>query len=179
MEQCPPGVVIPVVTANFCSPVTNFGQIKKIHFGNLGNPFTDVTDLAEWTSRRDNATTTGTDYIRTLYGIGSKAAPEKTEVEFSLGRKLNTDSEHSFTFRVDEMSDENYALMKFLEDNPGIQIPVWWEVQKFLYGGNDGVTCTMDMVEITPEDKNALQYFELTISFEGSSPQRDANPMAA
>lgn len=171
-------VNLPKVIADFCSPVTNFGQIKKIRLGNQGNPFTDWTLLAEWTQRLDNADETDATKIRTLHGIGGKAKPESSNVPFSLGRSITTSKTHTISFKADEVGDENYALIQFFEDNNGQQVSLWYEIGKYLYGGNDGVTASISVDEVTPENENELQYHEYTITFLGGHPARVLNPMA-
>jgi len=171
-------VEIPKVVADFCNPITNFGQIKKIRLGNQGNPFTDWTQLTEWTNRLDNTDETEATKIRTLHGIGSKPKPESGSVAMSLGRTLTTSKTHTITFKADEVGDDNYALLKFFEDNNGQQVSLWYEVGKFLYGGNQGITASISADEVTPESEDELQYHEYTITFLGGHPDRVLNPMA-
>lgn len=176
MENCTP-VTLPVVGADFCAPVTNFGGITKIYLANIGNPLTNVEDLTEWNSRLSNTGTTGTE-IRTLHVVASKPAPEKSEIEFSLGRKLYTPKSHTIPVKIDEVNDENYELIKWLEDNVGQSILMWHNGGKYMYGGNGGIVATLTLDNIIPESDEELNTFDGLLTFEGGHPDRHINPLA-
>ena len=171
-------VQMPPVTADFCAPVIAFGEINKIYLGNQGNPFTDWTDVAEWTARLDNADVAAADKIRTLHVIGDKPAPERTKVEFSQGRSVYTDPKHSINVRVDEVADLNYTFLKWLEDNTSQNLRVWYEAGGYLHGGPEGVSAAFILDHIIPESSEELQSFNGVISWEGSHPLRILSPIA-
>lgn len=171
-------VNLPVVTADFCSPNINFGQIKTLYLGNSGNPLTDWTDLAEWNTKIDNADTADAAKIKKLHVIGDKPSPERGTVEFSQGRTAYTTPEHTINFRIDETDDNNYALIQFLEANAGQTIQVWYEGGKYLYGGNTGVSATIVLDDIIPESDEELNTFNGTIVWEGNHPARILSPLA-
>ena len=172
-------VALPAVTADFCSPDINFGEIDKIYFTNDGAPLTDWNDLAEWNTRLDNADVTpDNDKIRFLHVIGDKPAPEKPVIEFSQGRKTYPDPDHTINIRVDETGADNYALLLFLEQNAGQQLRMWYQAGKYLYGGNEGILANLNLDDIIPESDEELNTFAGTITWEGGHPERIANPMA-
>ena len=172
-------VDLPATEADFCSPDINYGGLQKIYLGNPGNPFTDWADPAEWTARLDNADVADPTKIRTLHIIGDKPAPERPLIEFSLGREIYGDAEHTINVKVDETGPTNYALVQWLEDNAGQRIQIWWEHGKYLSGGNDGVSAILVLDPITPESDEELEYFGGTVKFEGKNPARIENPIAA
>ena len=172
-------VDIPAVVADFCAPNINFGEIDKIYFTNDGAPLTDWNDLAEWNTRLDNADVTADNTkIRCLHVIGDKPAPERSEIEFSQGRKAYTEADHSINIRVDETGDENYALVQWLEENAGQQLRIWYQAGKYLYGGNTGILALLTLDDIIPESDDELNTFNGTVSWEGKHPDRIVNPMA-
>lgn len=171
-------VALPIVTADFCAPDINFGEVDKIFLGNPGNPFTDWTDLAEWTARLDNADIVDAATIRTLHIIGDKPAPEKNKVDFSQGRSVYTDPKHTLNISIDETGDDNYALIQFLEDNAGQTLQMWYQAGKYLYGGNEGIAAVLTLDDIIPGSTEELNTFKGVASWEGSHPDRILNPMA-
>lgn len=172
-------VDLPVVTADFCAPDINFGEVDKIYFTNDGSPLTDWADLAEWNTRLDNADVTAdNDKIRSLHVIGDKPRPEKSVVEFSQGRKAYPDPDHTINIRVDETGADNYGLLLFLEANAGSQLRVWYQAGKYLYGGNTGILANLNMDDVIPESDAELNTFVGEVTWEGPHPTRIANPMA-
>lgn len=140
---------LPVVEFDECAPETNDGQIYKIYMTNIGNPFTDVTDLAEWTPRLDNAGA-ASDAIRTLHVIGSKPIPASEEREISLGRKVNSKKTHNIDFKIDETNGINHEFVRQLEC--GGQFLIWYETSGgLLFGGNDGIKVSMNVDMEIPE----------------------------
>jgi len=171
-------VELPEVKADLCAPDVNFSEIDKIFLGNANNPLADWSNLTEWNTRLDNSTTGDLTKIRYLHVIGSKPKPEKTKIEFSQNRTLYTTPKHSIPFKVDETGPENYALLKFLEDNAGMVIPVWYQVGKYLYGGPNGVQAKINMDDVIDESSDVLQIFEGLVEWEDKHPLRITNPMA-
>jgi len=177
MATCTP-VNLPAVKADFCAPVIAFGEIDMIYLANAGNPFTDWTDITEWNNRLDNVDVVDATKVRSLHVIGDKPAPERTKVEFSQGRSAYTAPKHTVNAKVDEVSDENYALAKFLEDNPGQNYLIWYSAGGYLFGGNAGIDASFVLDHIIPESKTELQTLTGKIEWEGGHPERQVNPLA-
>jgi len=149
--------VLPDVEFDECNPETNDGQIYKLYITNLGNPFVDVTNLAEWNSRL--AQTGGAaDSIRTLHVIGSKPVPTSEEKEISLGRKINSKKTHIVNFSIDETNQTNHDMLRQMEC--GANFLFWYETSGgLLFGGNDGIegSFILDM-EIPESETEFLVY---------------------
>lgn len=169
---------LPVVEADFCTPNINYGQVDEVYIGVDGNPFTDWNLLTEWNARKDNDDTTDATKLRYLHVVGDKPAPEKTELKISKKRKVNTEKKHTINIKVDETGDKNYNLVKWLEENVGAELRVWYSAGKYLYGGNEGVQATIDLDDVIPESDEELNTFIGAIKFEGGHPERILNPMA-
>lgn len=169
---------LPAISADFCAPNTTFGQVPEIYIGYPNQPFDDVSDLAEWTLRVDNTTLADLTLIRKLHVIGSKPKAASTELEFSQGRKVYTTKKHTLPFKVDETDAVNYAFLQFVDANPGRVYALWFTGGKYLFGGDDGVYCTISLDLVIPENKEELQYFDGVASWEGVTPARIVNPMA-
>lgn len=175
--DCTP-VNLPVVKADFCAPNINFGEVDKIYLGNQGNPFTDWTQLAEWTTRIDNDDAATVTAIKELHVIGDKPATEKNKVDFSQNRSVYTSPKHTLNIRIDETGDENYALLQWLETNAGQTVSLWYQAGKYLYGGNDGIPAILTLDDIIPESSEELNTFNGAATWEGNHPERIVNPMA-
>lgn len=175
--SCTP-VKLPKVTADFCAPDINFGEVSRIMLANLGNPMANVEDLAEWTARLDNDDVADETKIKHLYVIGDKPAPESSELALSAGRKVYTDKKHTVNIKVDETGDDNYALIKWLEENVGQTILIWYVAGKYIYGGNSGIEATLTLDDVIPESDEELNTFVGAAKYEGGHPDRHLNPMA-
>ena len=167
---------LPAVKADFCSPVLNYGEISKIYFANKDNPLINWTSLAEWSSRLDNSIIDSTK-IRYLHGIGSKLKPESTRANPSINKLVDVTKTHTIIFNVDEVHDDNYALLKHFEDSNGQEVLCWYEIGNYLYGGNSGIRTIIFMNEVTTENKEELQKFESELIFFGEHPDRILSPL--
>lgn len=177
MEVCTP-VAPPKLKVSFCNPTLTLGRITRIYIGNLANPLADWTSLTEWNNRLDNDTEDDLTKIRFLTVVGSKPKPERSKIEYSENRTLYTTPDHSIPFKVDETSQENYAFLQFLDENPNYQPAIWYPDAKHLYGGNSGIAAKITMDHIIPENDNELSYFEGVIEWTGIHPDRIVNPLA-
>lgn len=171
-------VALPVVKADFCAPNLNFGEISLIYLGNEGNPFLDWEDLAEWNTRLDNVDAVDLASIRFIHVQGEKGATEKNKIEYSQNRSVYTEPKHTISITIDETGDENYALIRWLEDNAGQQLRLWYQAGKYLYGGNSGLPVVLTLDDIIPLSDEELNTFQGTAEFEGKHPERIVNPMA-
>jgi len=171
-------VPLPAAKADFCNPTLNYGQIDEIRIGNFGEPFTDWTSPTEWGARVDNADVADPTKIRQLNGIGDKPAADAPETAYSRGRTLYGTRTHTINFKIDEVFEENYALLRFIEANPGQQYAAWYRGGKFLYGGNDGVPASVKVDHIIPESSDELEYYQLVATWKGVHPERVEDPLA-
>lgn len=129
--------VLPAVEFDECQPEVNDGQIYKLYVTNIGNPFTDITDLSEWTPRLDN-TGAAAEAVITLNVIGSKPVPTSEEKEISLGRKITSKKAHTVPFKIDETNAINHEFLRSLEC--GGNYLFWYETSGgLIFGGNEGI----------------------------------------
>lgn len=169
---------LPPIKFDNCNPKVAFGQIKKVYLRKIGNPFTDVLDLEEWTEALDETTILGTE-IREFTVIGDKPAPGKSEIKISGGRTVYGPKQHSINIKIDDLSAENYAFMQAVEGGSRTFL-MWYEDNAgFIYGGNDGISATVDFDHIIPEDSGGLQTLTGVAKWEESvHPDRGLSPMA-
>jgi hypothetical protein len=135
-------VILPVVKFDDCAPKYLQSQIKRVFIakGNAAS-FTDVSLVAEWTTRLSE-TTTGADVIRPLSVSGSMPAPSVTEYATNRRNSIVINREHTINFTIDDCSDENYEFMLSLQC--GGTYKLWFETWgKKLYGGNTGRKVTI------------------------------------
>ena len=169
---------MPEAEADLCAPNVNYSQVNAVYIGTGDNPFTNWEDLSEWLARIDNADVTDATKLRKFHTVGDKPAPEKNKIDFSQDRTLYSIPKHTLNLKVDETGDKNYEFIRWLELNPGQTFRVWYQVGKYLYGGNNGVPASVNFDDIIDEDKKTLNIFAGTVSWEGVHPERALNPMA-
>ena len=96
--------VLPPTSADLCDINSFFGEVNQLYFTRYGDSLADWTDNAEWLTRLSNSTVLpapGTDApIRTLFGIGSLAPPERTEITVSRRRSVFTPPKYTLSFNV-------------------------------------------------------------------------------
>lgn len=168
------------VRADYCTTGAVFGRIDTIYFTRVGDGLTDWSDDTEWNTRLDNTTAAPSagDYpIRYFNVIGSLAAPDQSEVEISLNRKVYSDPDFTIPFAVDDVGDLNYAFTQTLITNKGGVYACWWAGGGYMYGGTDGTDCTMTITPEIPEDRKDLMRLRGTLKWTGGLPARIANPL--
>jgi hypothetical protein len=170
---------LPAVKADFCAPDISFGQIKDLYVGYPNQPFDDVSDLNEWTTRLSNTTLADLTKVRSFFVIGSMPAAESNVIAFSQGRETETPLSHQIPFRVDETDSVNFAFLQFAQANPQRVYAIWFSSGKYLFGGDSGVFANIRMKYVIPESDEELHYFECIATWKGETPARITNPMAA
>jgi len=175
--------VLPVVKADLCDQDIHFGEISMLLFTRLGDSLTAWTDHSEWATRMSNTTTgssalptSGLASIRQLFGLGSIAAPDRTEIRLPRRTKAFTTPKYSFVFNVTDTGDENMAFARALPTG-GQTYSGWFGTEERLFGGNDGVTMTITADPTIPEDVNDIMRLVVTVSFEGTFPAVIDNPL--
>ena len=166
---CPEGCEqeLPDVEFDLCNPDVHFGQVSDVFITNLGNPFDDIDDPAEWSTRLGLPSSNPARVIQ-LQGIGDKPAAEKTPIKISKGRTVYGDKSHTVNFRVDEVSDKNYEMMRKFECNKSVL--AWYKTYEGkLYGGNYGVKRTgvsINFDHVIPENSNELETLQGTLTWD-------------
>jgi len=168
--------VLPEMSFNDCSPVVARGRVRRLYLGKpTDSAFADWTDDTEWLIRIDNAASTA-DVIRALTVIGTKPQPEYTDLEISDDRRVIGEKTHKIDFKIDEVTDENYDFLRAMEC--GVQVKAWYATKDFLYGGNDGINCSIKLDEVIPEGSKELTILQGTITWTSKhSPPRTPNPL--
>ena len=166
--------VLPPSSSDLCTVNAHFGEINQLYFTRLTDPLEDWEDNAEWLTRLSNSTTLpspGTDApIRTLFGIGSLAAPEKTEIPVSRNRSVFTNPKYTMVFNVEDTGDTNMALVSAIPV-AGQQYAAWFGTEERLFGGNAGVLMTMTADPVIPESADELMKIQVTLTFKGTFPE--------
>lgn len=163
---------------NQCAPKINSGEIRFIYLGIPGNPFTDWTAGTEWATRLAPATVDATKIIRWTV-LGDKPKPAGTPKEISGGRKILLVKEHQINATVDETSDENHEGFRKLECG-GITVPIWYQTAGGkLFGGNAGITVSIDPGMVIPRAFGDNITWELALSWRARfTEQMTTSPIA-
>ena len=80
-------------------------------------------------------------------------------------------------FDIDDVSDDNYELMRFLECN--VVVKMWFSANEVLFGGTEGIEATVQAKYQIERGQKSVQKIVGTIKWEAKfSPERTTNPMA-
>lgn len=166
--ECPEGceAELPEVEFDLCNPDVHFGQVSDVFITNIGYPLTDETDASEWSQRLSLAQNNPAKIIQ-LQGIGDKPAAEENVIEISKGRKVSGNKNHTVNFRIDEVSDKNYEMMRKFECNKSVL--AWYKTYEGkLYGGRYGVHApgvSISFNHVIPESAQELETLPGTITW--------------
>lgn len=165
---CPEGCesLLPEVEFDLCNPDVHFGQISDVFITNVGYEMTDETDPTEWAARLALASSDPAKIIQ-LKGIGDKPAAEANILEISYGRKVSGNKNHTVNFRIDEVSDKNYEMMRKFECNKTVL--AWYKTYEGkLYGGRFGVHSqgvSIQFNHVIPENASELETLTGTLTW--------------
>jgi hypothetical protein len=152
-ESC--SAELPDVSFDLCNPDVHFGQISDVFITNVGNPLVDETSPVEWSDRLALASSNPSRIIQ-LMGIGDKPAAESNVIEISKGRKVSGNKNHTVNFRIDEVSDLNYEMMRKFECNKTVLM--WYKTYEGkLYGGASGIQASIGFNHVIPENSAELE----------------------
>lgn len=139
---------LPPVSSDDCSPQLELSELTDLYFCEAeGDPFTDVTDPAEWADRLNDAgtvpsgsTVTVDEVIRHLPILGDYPAPAETPRDISGGREqFVIKTSHTINFDVDDVSTENYKLAQFTQSMTR-NVRAWVKTKGGkMIGGNAGI----------------------------------------
>jgi hypothetical protein len=168
---------LPAVDFDLCNPSVKFGQIQNIYITNIGNPLVDETDATEWTTRLALPQVNPAKIIE-LVVIGSKPAAEANIIDISKGRKVQGNKNHTVTFKIDDLSQLNYEMMRQFEC--GKTLLFWYvTVEGELFGGASGIEGSLLANHVIPEGANDLQTIEGTMTWRSKfHPCRTNYPLA-
>lgn len=155
---------LPAVEFDLCNPKFAFGQVSDVFITNIGNPLADETDPAEWQDRLDLAQSDPAKIIR-LLGIGDKPVAESQETPASYGRTAYGPKNHTVNFRIDEVSDTNYEMMRKFECNKTVLM--WYKTfEGKIYGGKSGIKATLKFDHVIPENASELEQLTGTLKWQ-------------
>ncbi|HYH14630.1 MAG TPA: hypothetical protein VD794_05405 [Flavisolibacter sp.] len=170
---------LPVTSFNDCAPQWNLSEIEKLYIAapKAAN-FTDITSPTEWATRISQ-TTLGDDAIRVLSVAGDKPAPAGVVLEGTLGRTITVSKDHTVNYSIDDISDENYKLMQFLEAHPYIKLYAYeTQAGKMYYYGNNGIVVTNTLNHELPRGRNEKEVLNGVITWRKAiSPDRMDSPL--
>ena len=165
--------VLPPTSADLCDINSFFGEVNQLYFTRYGDSLADWTDNAEWLTRLSNSTALPAlptlAPVRSLFGIGSIAAPERPTIVASRRRTIYGVPVYTVTFNVEDTSDTNMAMVGLLPASGQI-FAVWLGTEERLFGGADGITATLIADPIIPESKDDIMRIQVTLTFEGTFP---------
>ena len=178
--NCPTGCdsYLVDVDFNYCDPDVQFGEIDHIYLmAQEGTNLSDWTSLSAWNARLALDPTTDTDAIIDLNVMGDLPPAETEEIDISLGRTIQSPASFVINFDIDDVSDDNYDLMRFLECN--VVLKCWFSANEVLFGGATGIEVTVQAKYQIERGQKSVQKIVGTVKWENKfSPERTTNPMA-
>ena len=177
---CPTGCDSFLVDVDFdyCDPDVQFGEIDHVYMmAQTGANLADWTSLTVWNARKALDPTSDVDAVVDLTVMGDQPLAETEEIEISLGRKIQSPASFLVNFDIDDVSDDNYELMRFMECN--VLVKVWYSANEVLFGGNTGIEAVVSMKYQIERGQKSVQKIIGTVKWENKfSPERTTNPMA-
>lgn len=162
---------LPPVSFSIGNPEINYGQIENIFFTEIGYPLASLQRDEIMSRINDSSTDDGK--IRKMHVIGSKAEPERSSIDLSLGRKVYGEGSHTVAFKIDETNNINYQMLKSIEKNPGATYLFWFSSGNYFYGGKSGIEASIILSEVISESRDELVVFNGAITWKGSSADRN------
>ena len=166
------------VDFNYCDPDIQFGEIDHIYvMAQTGSNLNNWENLAEWNTRKALDPTADTDAIIDLHVSGDLPVAENEEIEITLARKIYTPSTFTINFDIDDVSDDNYEFMRWLECNTVFKI--WFSANEVLFGGNTGIEVNLTGKYMIERGQKTYHKIQGIAKWENKfSPERTTNPMA-
>lgn len=163
---------------NECAPVVGYGEIAKIYLAKAdAASFSNVEDLAEWTSKLGLAVSDA-NAVRAFTVIGDLPEPELTEVVISGNRTIRGFKKFNLAFEIDEDNDENYQAHLTFECNN--KFKMWFETADgMMYGGNEGIEASILTNYIIPRGRTEVRKIMGKATWDSKkSPLRNISPLA-
>ena len=168
---------LPVVEFDPCAPDLLYNGIVAMLIARPGEPFANIEDPAEHSTRTDNASSSAS-AVRRLEGVGSYT------VEFGAASKVGTVTIYAkntgtVNFKIYDNNADNYEFIRSLGCNT--KFLVWpIDAQGLVYGGNDGITAVLQGRENITETIDDLKFLEIQgiHTFKNAVP-RDNYPLAS
>jgi hypothetical protein len=173
---CPEGCTdeLPIFDFDQCAPEVYFGEIEKIYIAAADEtPFTDWNDASEWTTKISNV---DDGKMRELTVSADLPAAEYDVIDISARRKVMSSSTFTINITIDDLSDDNYAAMRWTECNPTVKL--WFADRNHMYGGNVGITANIMLKEVIERGNKSMKTIQGVATWENKfSPERIENPL--
>lgn len=171
-STCPDGCedFLPLPPAVACRKPSS-DLIDMIFFANVGHPFADVTDVAEWNQRISTASTAvPADAVRALKVYkGEKPAVTPTVAKTNWGGQIVFPSDRTITFVDQDSSLETREFYREL-GGCGKDYLIWFRVGGILHGGNEGILAHFTASEsITNTTDSPTKAWNVTVTWEADA----------
>jgi hypothetical protein len=134
-----------------------------MYWTNPGNPLMDETDASEWSARLNLPANDPAKIIKLIVNA-EKPDADVPAIAASRGRTAYGIATHTVQGEIDEVSDENYELMRNLRC--GKTVTIWYEKYDGIsYGGPTGVDVSVKMGHIIPKTAAELENLPFTLQW--------------
>jgi len=139
-----------------------------------GGP-SDWTSASAWAAAISNS---GNGQVRHLVVVADKGAGDQTSRTLSRGRIKYGTKTHTMNITIDDVTDENYNLIRNLEC--GVDVVIWYQTSGgYLYGGSTGVKATATADWILDRGADSFAVGTITLTWKAKcNPPRMVSPIA-
>lgn len=170
---------LPEFSFNPCNTALLQSQIDHIYLGNVGQPFVNPEDPAEWGERL--ALTTEPNAVRDLIVMGALADPTSTTRKIAGGQVVYSPKTFTLTGDIFDNTDTNYNAARATGCNG--QYWMWYtHLGGKMYGETNGKGILVNVSMWEPITNSDEDYVTIKFSLQWTSrfiPLRWDNPIAA
>ena len=170
--------LLPEVDFNPCAPDLKDAEIVYWLVAKGDQPFTDITDPGELSSRISDDSA-GNTAVRKLLGIGALTTEFGAERKIPGGKTSYGKNTITGTLDIYDNNDTNYEFMRATACNTQYRI---WPIDSngFVYGGNTGILAVVKGKNDISNSRDDLQVINLQFKYSSTRPPvRDAYALAS
>lgn len=168
---------VPTLHADNCAPVRKYGPIVNLLF--TKDPFAAPPTALEITRRMEITDAADPERITMLIGTMTQTAPTP-EVDRINGRDYPKVSDRQFPIRSYDLHQQNVDFARLTEYAGWSGRVYGIDANNDWHGGQNGISGTVRLSVVLPEDENALQTIEGNLTARTFfSPKRIPSPIPA
>lgn len=161
-----------------CEPEVNLSEIEFLIVGNTTTaPISDLSSVAEWSSRLSNTSTDDPNALRIIRVVGDKPAPTDQDQIISGGRTVTVSKTHVINADVDETNQTNWDAARKLQCSG--QKRLWYVTRSgHVFGGNEGIAASLKINDLLNRGEGEYQRLQIVATWQSKfMPERAVWPL--